>query len=213
MDVQGIVGPQHVSDGSPGDFRQGRDSELVTSDAHGRYYESTLRGGIWNLATAVAGVTVAAANVFSAAAGQPLVGIYNPVGSGKNCVVLRGRTHWLSGTPGVSGAVWGFVPANAGVTAQGGAGAINGGTLQVGGSIAKTFVNAALTGAPAGQLLRYLGGPFAGAIAATSVGMITDEETAGDIIVPPGAALGIFVGAAGTSPIVAASMSWEEVAV
>jgi len=184
---------------------------LVTADGHGRYQEAVRQGSVWSLSTAAGGVTVAAANVFSASAGSPIVGIFNPSGSGKNCVILRASTQMASGTAGAGGWVWGYLAANAGITAGGGNGAINNGTLITGGSTAKTFTGSAWTGGGAGLLLRFIGGPTTGAGAANA-NLTVNEETAGDIIVPPGGAVGIFAAAAGTSPIVMASMTWEEVA-
>lgn len=211
-EVLGKVGPQQVADGSLINVRMGKTGEALIGQAHGRYYEPAVRGNVWSLSTAAAGVTIAAANVFSASAGQPIVGIYNPTNSGKNCVITRAILALASGTMAAGGWVWGFVAPNAGVSAAGGNGAINNGTLVAGGSLAKTFVNSALTGAGAGSLLRFVGGPTTGAGAANA-NLTTQEETAGDLICPPGGVIGLFAAAAGTSPIVVATMTWEEVAI
>ncbi len=210
IEILGKAGPQLSADGTLNNVRLGKTGELIVGHAHGKYYEPAVRQNMWSLSTAAAGVTIAAANVFSASAGQPIVGIFNPVGSGKNCVVQRACILMASGTAGAGGWVWGFIAPNAGVTAAGGNGAINNSTFVTGGSIARTFVNSALTGAGAGSLFRFLGGPTTGAGAANA-NLTTQEETSGDIICPPGGVIGLFAAAAGTSPIVMGFMTWEEV--
>jgi hypothetical protein len=210
IEILGRVGQTILADGTITNIRQGKTGEMSVGNTHGIYYEQSARGNSWTLATAAAGVTVAAANVFSASAGQPIVGIFNPVNSGKNCTITRACVMMASGTAGAGGWVWGIIAPNAGVTAAGGNGAINNGSLISGGSVAKTFVNSALTGAGAGTLFRFLGGPTTGAGAANA-NLTTQEETSGDIICPPGGVVGIFAAAAGTSPIVMAFMTWEEI--
>jgi hypothetical protein len=210
IEILGKAGPQLSADGTLNNVRLGKTGEMVVGHAHGRYYESAVRGNLWTLSTAAAGVTVAAANVFSASAGSPIVWVFNPVTSGKNMVITRANLLVASGTLGAGGFVWGFIAPNAGVTAAGGNGAINNQSFLTGGSIAKTFTGSALTGAGAGSLLRFVGGPTTGAAAANQ-NLTIQEDTQGDLICPPGGVIGIFAAAAGTSPIVMASMTWEEV--
>lgn len=194
------------------ELRGDKTQSLVTTDGHGRYQEAVLQGDVWSLSTAAAGVTIAAANVFSAAAAQPLVGIANPPGSGFNGVILLGKSTWNSGTPAAGGLVWATCPANNLITAAGGNGAVNAATQASGGSRMRTFINAALTGVAGAQIFSYAGGPSTGALAANSNQHFSDE-LAGLLVVPPGSMGGLFAAAAGTSPIVNATMFWEEVPV
>jgi len=212
IEIQGKVGPGYAADGNTADPRMTRDLGVAVQDLHGRYYESAFRGNVWTLSTAVGGVTIASANVIAASAGSPIVGVYNPVNSGKNLVIMRATTMLTSGTAGAGGLVWGIIAPNAGVTAAGGNGAINNATFVTGGSIAKTFTASALTGAGASVLFRFVGGSTTGA-AGANANLTVNEETAGDIICPPGGVVGIFAAAAGTSPIYMASMTWEEVTI
>lgn len=189
----------------------------MTAPRHGDYYEMAKTGSLWTLATAAAGVTVGAANVFSSVApGQPLVGILNPSTSTFDLVILWGKTTWNGGTAAAGGCVWGVLSPSqtTTITSVGGNGAINAYSLATGGSRAKTFVNAALTGNTtiATALYDYLGGPSTGALAANSSQNFLDERK-GILIVPPGGFAGIFVAAAGTSPIINASMMWMEEAI
>lgn len=215
MNIEGKVGPQTIQDGSLSQPRLSKDGSVVSVDGHARYQEAAYRGNVYHLSTAAAGVTVAAANVFSASAGQPIVGILNPANSGKVAVILRAMAQFASGTAAAGGLVWGFLPPTVtgglAVTAAGTPAGVNAATLATGQHAVKTFVNAALTGGGAGGLLRFIGGPTTGALAANA-NVTLQEETAGDIFCPPGCMVGIFATAAGTSPIVVASMSWEEIA-
>jgi hypothetical protein len=141
---------------------------------------------------------------------QPLVGIFNPLTSGVYFVIWRAVSIWNSGTPAAGGLVWAVVAPNSPVTAAGSNSALNNLNFQLGGSIARTFINTAMTGSGAGSILRYHGGPTVGALAANSNQTFIDQVD-GDIIVSPGSLVGLCAAAAGTSPIVNADLTWEEV--
>lgn len=193
-------------------LRGDKTAALVITDGHARYQEAVIQGNVYSLATAAAGVTIAAANVFSAANAQPLVGIFNPANSGVNAVVLRGRHTWNSGTTGASGLVWATAPSPAGITAASANSPINMLTLAATGSKMRGYTNSAMTAITGNQITIFSGGPTVGALAANGSATFLDE-VAGEFIIPPGAAGGLFAASAGTSPIVAASMTWEEVPV
>lgn len=193
-------------------LRGERTGALVTADGHARYQEVVIQGSAYSLSTAAAGVTIAAANVFGAANAAPLVGIFNPASSGKNAVILMGRHTWNSGTPGAGGLVWGTAPSPAGITAASANNPINQLTLAATGSSMRGYINSAMTGITGNQLHLFAGGPPAFAIGAGAPASYFDE-VAGAIIVPPGGACGLYAALVGTSPIISASMVWEEVAV
>jgi hypothetical protein len=195
----------------PGALRGDKTSALCVTDVHARFQEAVLQGNVYSLATLVAGVTVGAANVFSAAAAQPLVGIYNPPTSGRNAVIWYGSALWNSGTPGTGGLVWGTSPVPPLASLASANAPINSLTLSAG-SAMRGFVNSALTGITGNQLHRYAGGPAAFALAAGAPAYYVDMVD-GAIIVPPGAACGLYAGAVGTSPIINASMFWEEIVI
>lgn len=80
----GQVGPQTLSDGVVGSrIRQGRGAEQIFSELHGKYYEASYRGNLF-WATMTAGVIFPAPG---ATAANP-VSLYNPLGSGKNLVLV-----------------------------------------------------------------------------------------------------------------------------
>lgn len=175
-------------------------------DAHGRYTEAAFAGRIYSLSTAVAGVTVAAGHLIGA--GTPLVGIYNPTGSGKLVSILRAACSVNSGTTGAGGFAWGYMNApTTTITTATGAAEVNQSTFVAGGSGVRTYIATAVTGLVS-VLLRHIGGPTAGAAAANG-NLITQEETAGAILIPPGTSVGLYAALAGTSPIVNAAMEFE----
>lgn len=203
-------GMQETVDGSATvPIRVGRDRGLMIQHAHARYQEAVRQGRVYTLSTLAAGVTIAAANVIAAANSQPLVGIYNNT-TLYNAVIWRATAVWASGTAAAQGLVWGVVaPPSTGLTAGGVTTAALNNLTFLASSQMKQFVNSALTGATS-ALFRFMGGPTTGALAANANHTYW-EQTDGDIIVPPGGCLGLFAAAAGTSPIVAASFTYEEV--
>jgi hypothetical protein len=205
---QGKVGAQNAQDGTTPDTRSGRTGELVTSDAHARYNEATSRGNVF---TAQAkGVTVVAAMASPIAAGATtLLALYNPASSGKNLVIKKAGVATISGTP--AGPFYIDALANTGIITQSSVAilcALIGGAAQ---SIAKAFSNVALTGSSIATTLRVLGGQAA--IAAGAGNNSIDEEVAGAIIVAPGSAIALSAHGAGTSHVVSAYLTWEEVPV
>ncbi len=208
---QGQVGPQAGADAAILTARLSRDGSAVVQFGHGAMQEAAFRGNLFSLATAAAGVTCTATQVVSTTLSSPIVGIYNPAGSGKNCVILYAEACWASGTAGAGGLCFGTIPSPAGVSAAGGSGSINMLSQVVGGSTAKTFTGAALTGQTvAPGIARVLGGPTTGALAANSMSYYP-VYLDGAIIVPPGGVGGLFTALVGSSPIILASMVWEEI--
>jgi hypothetical protein len=203
------VGPTFGASGTATPLRADVTGAQVTTDAHGTYWEAARNGNLWILPTAYAGVTLVAASAIGQTAWSPVLGLYNPTNSGKLILVVSGMVNYISGTPPAGGVVWGFVPGPSGITAAGGNAAINALTQQIGGSIAKTFVMAAMTGSIASQMLcSYPISPFAGAVAATTP-LGAWHLVNGMFLVPPGGAIGLG-GAAGTTCVVQATIAWEE---
>ena len=214
MITQTQVGQQTAAKGTTPIMRSGVQCDVIVSELHGRYAEAAVNGNIFHATNTGVGITLAAPNAIGAAvpvagAAQPILGLVNPVNSGVYLIINRTKVLTLSGTPG-GGFIFGIISNQAaaytGVTTNRGTQASS---LQPGGR-AIVIPNLALTGTPAVVTeLRQIGGPAA---VAAGAGVYTvDEETAGDILVPPGAILGIFAQAAGTTHVVKASLTWEEI--
>ena len=208
MNTEGQVGPQLLNDGASQNFRQGRTGEQIVSDGHSRYQEMTVRNNVYTANTKSSTVTATTDIApLPANTGVPQLGIYNPVGSGKNLVILKAGVSTISGTPG-GPFYFDVIPPNAGITASG-TNAINNFTFQQTGSVAKVFAHTAITGSVAAITLRPLGGPAA--VAAGAGNYQVDEEVAGAIIIPQGGFLGISAHAVGTSHVISAYITWEEI--
>src|ERR1019366_503008 len=83
MQVTGLVGnPVAATAGSIALLRTGSQSDLITSELHGRYYEQSIRGNVYRVASQAAVTTTAAlATTWTGLA------ISNPAGSGVNAVL------------------------------------------------------------------------------------------------------------------------------
>ena len=208
--IQGQVGPQILGTSSvQATPSMSPNGGLITQDEHGRFYEAVRRGGVYTLSTAAAGITVAAGNVspLTANTGIPIIGLFNPVNSGYNLVIMRTKIQTVSGTPG-GGFVWNVVAPNDPITVTPGSKGINNKTFVQGG-VAIGFSNSAFTGSVVGTMFRPIGGTAA--IVAGAGVYSVDEITDGDIVIPPGGFAGIAATAAGTTHVVAAAVTWEEV--
>ncbi len=209
--IEGRVGKQNAAEGSSTTIRQTRTGELATSDAHGRYYETVKQGDVY--AVTVSGGAVTAFT--GGAAGTPLISIYNPVGSGKNLVLISASVSSrvaasAAGTVGFN--IWGGVSAaNTGTLTT----PTNMYTLQTGGSVAKASSNAATTSTTAissnGPL--YNVGSYYWATAAGAILAPLTADIAGQIVVAPGNLVALGGTAALTSATYDASLVWEEVAI
>jgi hypothetical protein len=211
---QGVAGKQtgfnEVSP-SAGEF-----GDPLVTQFQPAYYEWAYRGKIWTLNNGYAGTTlIVTASVIGAANWNPAIALYNPTGSGVNLAILSGTVTLVSGTLTAGGVFWAYGN-NQTVTAAGGNGAVNVLTLVTGGSIAKTFIQSAMTGAAASGtavLEPFPTSAYAGAaLAATTSGLSATQDIGGRFICPPGGIIGIG-GTLGTSTIVQAGLTWAEIPV
>ena len=203
------ISGQSIKTGAPGQaLAQDQQNALIVTELNPRYYKTTTKETLL-LSSVYGGSTLVAASAIGQTAWNPAVGIYNPVNSGKNCVIIWGVGTFVSGTPTAGGLVWGYVAPNAGVTAAGGNNSVNTQNLVTGTSTAKTFLQSAMTGSAASVMLAPLTDAFAGAVAATSTNTATFDEVAGLFVCPPGGVIGIS-GTLGTTTVVQCSMAWVE---
>jgi hypothetical protein len=218
LGIEGRVGPNIASDGSEDAVRLGRDLSVIVSDGHGSNYEACSRGRIFSAMTSAAGTTIVAANVTPvAAAAATILSIYNPASSGVNVEILKTWVNFISGTPGAGAFVYNVAfmqNISASSNNQGVAGLSPVPNLPNGGvGSAKAFVQTALTGGTGAQiLLRPMGiSLFAAAIAGTTPVLAFYDPVDGEIVLPPGALLSIAAPAVGTTVLVAAGITFQEV--
>ena len=70
-------------------LRSGQLSDLIVSELHGKYYEQTYRGNMFSVGMTATALT--ANTVTLVAATTPIIGVYNPIGSGVNLVILKAK--------------------------------------------------------------------------------------------------------------------------
>lgn len=219
MLLEARVGPATGQDGTPRELRTGRQFDLINSDAHGRYFEATRIGQQFTLVLTATTTGVAAGNIVGAAAAAVTqFALINPLGSGKNLVLVKFGMGIISGTPG-AGPLWhGYIPQASSITAAALAnftGVIRSNMLGSGpASVAQQVALAAgsaLTGglAPVTHRMANFSSTATAQASVNEVNAI--EEIAGDLTLPPGTAWLPLWSAQGTSLLNGYSITWEEV--
>jgi hypothetical protein len=212
MLIQGQVGPSSTQSAQPGTnptVRVGQLGDMIVSELHGKYYETTYRGSTFTLSVAAAAAITA---YTGAAAGTPQLAVYNPVNSGKNFVILQASYANVVAASAAGTVTWGlYYGPTAAITQATLTYPVNNLTLNRVGSSAQCFTNAALTSStaltnvyPLGQ---YYWATGAGAFS-TSPQVATID---GSIIIPPGCMIALGGTQALTSATWIGSLTWEEV--
>lgn len=223
--INGQVGVQTLADGATQTVRLGKSAEVVVQELHGRFYEQNYRtnlysGGISAL-TSISNATFTIAT--TGATATPIVGLYNPLASPVNAVILQASLAViLTALTATGGApfVWATASSSAALTATTTA-PMNRKTLQQAGSQCKVFGGQALTGMT-GTLVAQFGSALPGgppintSQTYTVSGIpfttgVNTENFDGSLIVPPG---GIIALLATTTPVALSAVSallWEEV--
>jgi hypothetical protein len=215
MEITGRAGEVRTSVGGEETFRQGRYAEMLVTELFGRYFYSALNNRFFH--TFVRAVTITATHntPIAAATATPVVGIHNPIGSNKAAVITRIAFHSTSGTPAGGQVVVNALQTTTAPTTPGGN--IFSGNLGAAaspqGSVMRPFNNVALTGMlpVVGNEITLVGGGQSAIALGVATG-VPGEDLGGQLIVPPGYLVAVMAGTgAGTTWIVNASMSWQEV--
>ncbi len=206
-------GPQNRVDGTAGAQLADREGNTKATLGHAEYTESARRGRLFTLAANAYTIIAANASVGNLGTFKPIVGFYNPTGSGVNAVIVNHKEFHTSGTPG-GPLIWNFYCGQNWTTAASGTIYNNLLSNNTPNGSAMIAQNNALPGAnPAigSALLAFgpAGGPTTGASALGEVGTNNDDK--GQIVVQPGCLFGLASTATGSTDIVSASITWEEV--
>jgi hypothetical protein len=214
---------KNLSEGAPTVPTVLRTGEFGVSDLHGRFQEAALRGNLYSggmTLTSISNATFSTGTLGATA--TPIVGVYNPVGSGKNLVILQAKVvpvNTALQTTGAGALVWATATNQ---TLSTGNNPLNKLTLLAAGSVAKDMTGVALTGLSGSLTVRDAAALSAGTLNNTSflqtaVGALPAQVPSvdnidGSIIVPPGGVLALLCT---TNPPVAISVAssilWEEV--
>lgn len=216
MLIQGQVGAVVGLDGAQPNARQGRTGELIVSQAHGRYYETTSRGNMFTLTLNATTTGIAAGNlVGAAAAASTQFALWNPNGSGVNLNILKVNIGLISGTYGTGGPVFHGLFVNGNPTIANVGTAYNnlaGGRPPIARYVASA-AGTALTTGTAPVTFRAMTMAYSASAYSAAAGSNTLELVEGDIVLPPGTGWVPLFAAAGTSVLNAYSVTWEEVPV
>jgi hypothetical protein len=209
FEVNGKVGPGYAGDGSLVDPRQTRDLATVMQELHGRYYETTYRGGTFIASTGVGGVAPG-----TALGTAPPFTLYNPLNSGVNLVIVSASLGFISGTLGAGTIVYAANTNTAQAAPTGGTTLVPINALIGNGSLPKGKAFQGSTVAATSVIVRDFA--IIGAYTASTVNMFPPirDIVDGSIIVSPGASVSLQgIAGAGTTPLVTLAMTWEEVPV
>ena len=209
--IQGQVGIQTSGPGSTPVLRALFSGEAGVADVHARYQEAQCRQNVYTLFSTAQNPTGAFP---FAAAGTPLIGLVNPVGSGKNLVLL-------SVSLGVETTGTAAVATTFGLTMTGllvlGSGTVTNPTnmysCQTTGSVAKGFLNTAMTSNTIQNAIVTIPLVSIGLTAATAVvnAMPATFDLGGVVVVAPGNLVTLGVSATLTSAKIDSTLIWEEV--
>ena len=223
MESRGIIGNARagMADGSELALRMGRTGEQMVSDTHGRFYESAFRGTLFSAGMTL--TTIANATFTTGTLGAtctPIVGLWNPINSGKNLVVLQVRVQLVNTALQMTGAgalMWATSTFQSAITT--GILPFNRLSLAAIGSVGKGFANTALTGLSGNLTVQEAAG------LATHLSNLSTLQTAaglmpvmpqsldnvdGAIIVPPGGIIALLCTTTPVAVSAASSILWEE---
>jgi hypothetical protein len=196
-----------VSDGiETQSFRQESHGGLVVQQSGGKYKEAVKRGNVYSAQTAATGVAPGTALGTTAA-----FCLYNPAGSGKNLVVQKLGLGLISGTLGAGVVhITGFaagdaVPTGTSITPRNRCiGASNS-------SIATALTTATVT-TTAAKMIGILCSLSQLVIATTATNPFdVEKDIDGEIVILPGYGICLHAtAAAGSTPLVVFSATWEE---
>ena len=228
--LQGIVGVQGGSQGLPtGTTQTGsldKQGGILVSELNGRFYGLNYNGNLFSggmTTTSISNATFTTATL--GATGTPIVGVWNPAGSGVNLVILQavmtltitaatttgpGTFQWCSSTGNLAAITTALQPWSRK-------------TLLQSGSLARNVSGVALTGLTNNQAVMHASSLAGGSSAnfsfvGTAVGQATVQVTAvenldGSIIVPPGGVLSLLCTTTPVAHSAGTAMLWAEIPV
>lgn len=205
------VGNASAAPGVNLNLRAGQLGDLIVSELHGRYYETTYRGNGYLLSVSTAAAVTA---YTGGAAGTPMLALYNPVGSGRNAVITKASVGNVVAASAAGTVTFGlYIGVTAAITQATTVTPWNMLTQQQAGSAMTGFRNVALTSGSAASnvipLESYYWATAAGAANVTA----GPADLEGSIIIPPGSYAALGGSAALTSATWIGSLQWEEVPV
>src|SRR6516225_2315273 len=95
--LEGQVGPRVLGDGAPAPARLTKTGAVVTSAAHARFQEATLRGKLFSDGMSLTSINNATYTTGTlSASATPIAGVWNPLNSAFNLVILQLRLQLIN---------------------------------------------------------------------------------------------------------------------
>lgn len=212
MLLQNIVGqPSAGANNALLNSRAGQLGDTIVSELHGRYYETNYRGNVFLLSVSTAAAVTA---YTGAAGGTPMIGVFNPVGSGKNLVILKASFANVVSASAAGTVTFGlYFGTTATITQATTTTPWSMVAQQQSGSIATGFRNVALTSGSAASNVIALGSYYWATAAGAALVSGGPVDLEGALIIPPGSYVALGGSAALTSATWIGSLQWEEVPV
>lgn len=220
------VGPVTANDASFNTARADRSGALMVADAHSRFQEAAYRNQLFSAGMTVTAITNATfTTATTGATATPIIGIWNPTNSGKNCVIQQVRIQLVNtAATSTSPGAFMWVSATAQSAISTGITPLNRFSLATSGSVAKGYANTALTGLSGSLTTQEAAGlqPANGSnysqvgtavgFAAGGVNLLV-ENIDGAFVLQPGGFLGIQCTTTPVAISAASSILWEEIPV
>lgn len=215
-----VITPQG-SGGAVIDNIGGPKGDDYVTEFHGRFFAQARLGKLFSIGCQL--TALSAATLLLTASAQPIVGVWNPLNSGVNMVILQAALKDLINnvtSVALGDFIWASSLNNSALTA--GLNPINRATLAAAGSAGKAFslstaslltgLTNNLTFLEAAEFNTASGLLTTTVVAATPTPSVSQVQNFdGSLIVPPGGVLGLFNTISVTTHSVAARLLWEEV--
>lgn len=217
MEVEGLNGSTAKK------IQVNTEGNLLTNNFSAKFQEAVLTGNVYS--TGMTATTIANATFTTATLGAtctPIVGVWNPAGSGKNLVILRATLAcYLTALQATGGGSFQWATSIGNSAISTGLSPLNRLTLNATGSVAKGFANTALTGITNNLVVRdvsalaggsNLGTAFLQTEAGTIAPPVTSvDEIDGSIIVPEGGVLALLCTVTPVAVSAGSSLLWLEI--
>lgn len=215
------VGSSFGSIGTAQPFTSDLTGAQRVTDSHGRFTEAALRGTLFSAGmtlTSISNITFTTATL--GATGTPIIGLWNPISSGKNLVVLQARLQVVItalARTGPGAFIWCTSVNQSAIST--GITPLNRYSLASSGAVGKGFANTALTGLSGNLTVQEASGMQGGPmpVSGTDVlGVVPYHAPAidhidGSIVLVPGSILALLCTTTPVGISAATSILWEEI--
>ena len=216
-----VRGPLFGGTGTPSPFTADITGAQRITDAHGRFQEAALRGNLFSAGmttTSISNVTFTTATL--GATGTPIVGLWNPIGSGKNLVILQARLQVVItalNRTGPGAFMWCTSVNQSAIST--GITPLNRFSLTASGAVGKGFANTAMTGLSGNLTVQEASGLQGGPMPVSGTDILgvvpyhapSTDNIDGAIILQPGSIIALLCTTTPVGISAASSILWEEV--